>query len=377
VDLTLVFNDPDTQLPMATVTLLNQRCDYTPVPPQADGSADQGAVAAVGNYPTVGTLMLFLDPPAPLVVLDEPAFASFMANALVAPAAPVLLTGEGMRGGGGRVSSSPWEHSVVAALRLRMCGAVGAQCGRGAAPAHVWQHAFAHPPPPTPAFRRPAGVAAPTVSLPIGNLSITNVTIYQPTLAPGMNGLSNPPISITAVNITAADATGISIDVTLNITNPSVVSGTLGPVALDLYYGVVKVTTVALPNLVVTTGENLLVASSFFVLPDPVANASAYAATVDFLSNYLCQRTSVISMMGSLTSSPYPVLQPAFSRLSTVTVFPGLATRLLANGTLYLDTDNFNIPPVRGRRRGVAWPIAIVYTPPPPPWLSGSTPTPP
>jgi hypothetical protein len=277
--LVLVFNDPASGAPMARVTLDDQRAEYTPALLQ------RRLPPALGNAPVVGRLTLFLDR-SPLDVLDEPAFAAFLATALLSPSAAVVLT----------------------------------------------------------------GTAAPVVNIAIGSLNITGVRIAENLTLPGINGLSDPPPVILAVDVAATTPDTVTLSVTLNITNPSVIAGALGPVRLALAYGGAVVATADVDDLVVARGVNVVVAQGLFVLPDPKVDPAGYARKTAFLGGYLSGVDATLRLLGgAFPASPYPLLQPALAALNTSCPFPGLDRRIVTNGTLYIDLSNplLNPPPPR------------------------------
>lgn len=303
VDVTLVFTDPSSGIAMAFVELLDQRAEYTPFPsPQpgrpasfarANANADAGVGVGVGAGAAAGANAA-ADPvvyPAigaltlyldrsPLRVLAADVFAGFMETTLLSSSAPLLLT----------------------------------------------------------------GFASPTVSLVFGNITISNVSVTQLTPAPGMGGLAHPPPRVLSVDITNTTVDTATLSVCLNVTNPSIVTASLGPASLVLQYEGVVVATAEIANLHVVPGGNILNASGLLYLPSNETDPVTYGAITTFMSRYLSRVDSSLRLLGTPTSSPYPLLQPAFSKLNTTCVFPGLAMNLLKSGTLYWDVDLFNIP---------------------------------
>jgi hypothetical protein len=264
INMSLVFNDPVSLQPMASIALVADHVKYTPVP----------AIPSIHNSPIVGELVLYLDY-SPLNVINVDLFAAFMKDALLQPYATMLLTGG----------------------------------------------------------------ASPIVSLVIGNLSISNMPVYQFVTSPGMSGLSNPPVEIISVDVTSTTPENVTLVAVLNITNPSVVSGSYGPIALALEYIGIVLQVVHMDNLVMVPGENIITTSGTFGMPDPNTEPIKYAAARGFLSRYLSGIDSSIRMLGVADSSPFPLLLPAFSALNATGVFPGVTRHLLRNGTLYMDVD--------------------------------------
>lgn len=311
LDVTLVFTDPGTGIAMAYVELVGQRADYTPFPmvpqPQEqqlqspEGSASLSASAAVGGSPasaaTTGGHAGVAAGPAPTVypavgaltihmdrsplhILAPDVFASFMETTLLSSSAPLLLTGS----------------------------------------------------------------ASPTVNLVFGNITIANVSVTQLTPAPGMGGLAHPPPRVLSVDITNTTLDTATLSVCLNVTNPSIVTASLGPASLMLQYEGVDVATAYIENLQVVPGGNVLNATGLLRLPSNESDPVTYGAITTFMSRYLSRVDSELRLLGTPQSSPYPLLQPAFSKLNTTAVFPGLSTNLLKSGSLYWDVDLLNIP---------------------------------
>lgn len=315
VDVTLVFTDPGSGIAMAYVELVGQRADYTPfATPQlplsqrglhfgsdsatasataagSEAASDiKDAAAATASRADVDATDSIVYPAvgaltlyldrSPLHILAADVFASFMTTTLLASSAPLLLTGS----------------------------------------------------------------ASPTVSLVFGNITIANVSVTQLTPAPGMGGLAHPPPRVLSVDITNTTIDTATLSVCLNVTNPSIVTASLGPASLMLQYEGVDVATAFIENLQVSPGGNLLNATGLLRLPSNESDPVTYGAITTFISRYLSRVDSELRLLGTPQSSPYPLLQPAFSRLNTTAVFPGLSTNLLKSGTLYWDVDLFNIP---------------------------------
>jgi hypothetical protein len=306
LNLTLVFNDPATGVRMASVTLANQRAAYEPyeqgrigVVGAAGGAHGAAIVAVPAGGPYPAVGRLTLFLDSSRVTVYDPdAFAGFMVQTLTSPSAPLLLT----------------------------------------------------------------GVAAPTVSMAIGNMSITNVSIHQNTAAPGMNGYADPSPQILTVDITDTTLDTVSLAVTLNITNPSIVTGGFGPVTLALEYQGVTVASAQIADLQLVPGGNLVAATGVFVLPNANSDPVGYAAATGFVSDYLSGTGAMLRLLGSAASSPYPLLQPAFARFNTSCPFPGLPGRILVNSTLYNDINIFDIPTAPNGTLALYNPLAVDLT---------------
>jgi len=186
------------------------------------------------------------------------------------------------------------------------------------------------------------GSASPTVCIVIGNLSIADIPVSQYASTPGMNGFSDPPIELLGLAINGTGPGWVDMSATLNITNPSVVAGSLGSVALNLTYGGYILFTAAVPSLAVSPGPNLLTGGGRFYMPDAAEAPGAYAAARRFLSNYLSGIPSEVTVTGSTASSPLPLLGPAFAALNATCTLPPVPDHLLVNGTLFMDWDNIN-----------------------------------
>jgi Protein of unknown function (DUF3712) len=189
------------------------------------------------------------------------------------------------------------------------------------------------------------GTAAPTVSISIGNLSITNISIQESFTIQGLGGLRNPAPIVLNVDITESTPDNITLAVLLNITNPSIISGSFGPVSLDIAYEGFVLSNSFISNLVVVPGSNVVQAFGTFTMPDRVLQPAAFAAATNFISGYLSGIDAEANLIGGPSSSPYPLLQPAFSTINATIPFPGLPYDIVVNGTLYVDVaDPANIP---------------------------------
>lgn len=184
---------------------------------------------------------------------------------------------------------------------------------------------------------RLVGTADPTVGTAVGMLSITNVSVSQPVSIKGMGGFAaNPPV-VHDATITATSPNSMSISVLLDITNPSQVSGRLGPVTLDLAYAGVVISTATVDSLDVVPGLNVLAAHGVFALPDPVTQPAEYAQGKEFIARYLSALTSEVVLSGSAASSPISLMQPALSAFTVGSSFPPIEQAIIVNATLYLD----------------------------------------
>ena len=188
------------------------------------------------------------------------------------------------------------------------------------------------------------GHASPTVVTAVGNLSISNVSVSQVVRVAGLRGFSFPPPVVYDVELTDTTPTSAVIACSLQLTNPTVISGSLGPVQLNLGYAGAVLGTATVENLAVVPGVNILRASGTFSVPDPAIDPVGNARVVAFVSRYLSRVDSIIQLLGTSSSSPISLLAPAFAALNTTSMFPGIPSPLVVNGTLYADIDISNIP---------------------------------
>ncbi len=102
-------------------------------------------------------------------------------------------------------------------------------------------------------------------------------------------------------------------------------------------------------------------------MPPEFVNPPLYAAVTTFVSRYLMNLDTNVTMHGIPTSSPYDVLNPAFSALNVTAAFPGVGAQILLSGTMYISRASLhdkksnatlhlhnpvNVALVRGSRRG-------------------------
>jgi hypothetical protein len=181
------------------------------------------------------------------------------------------------------------------------------------------------------------GLANPTVGTAVGNLSITGVRVSQVVTVGGMGGFAATPPSVYDVVITKTTPQYMNISVKLNLTNPSPVHGSLGPVSLGLAYRGLVISRATVDNLEVWPGNNTLAAHGNFELPDPDTDPAAHAIASEFIARYLSKLTSPVALVGDADSSPIPLVAPALTAFSVASLFPPIEQGLLVNATMWLD----------------------------------------
>jgi hypothetical protein len=209
---------------------------------------------------------------------------------------------------------------------------------------------------------RLVGSASPTaVGLPFGEVDLEGVRVNAPVAILGMANLTSPPAKVTDGQIFNTSADSLALTVSINVTNPSTLSGNLGPVRFGVGYGLEDpawdfddrgaVLVTDIPQLVVGPGESLFVARGALTLPSAAASPVARRYTLKLLSNFLSQVDTNVTLRGLSgvhgNSSASPLLQPAVADLVVGGVFPGIPQPLVLNATIIPDLVSVLFPPVR------------------------------
>lgn len=196
---------------------------------------------------------------------------------------------------------------------------------------------------------RLVGAASPTaVGLPFGSVDLEGVRVDAPVAIVGMANLTSPPAKVTDGQIFNTSATSLTLTVSINVTNPSTLSGNLGPVRFGIGYGLEDpawdwdnrgaVLVTEIPELLVGPGESLFVANGALTLPPQAVAPVARGYTLKLLSNFLSQVDTNVTLQGLNAahggSSASPFLQPAVEDLVVGGVFPGIPQPLVLNATI-------------------------------------------
>jgi len=106
--------------------------------------------------------------------------------------------------------------------------------------------------------------ASQLISVPVGNLTITGIQMEQIVDVPGLDHFSSPPISVVRQEVVGSTPDSLIIDVTMNLTNPSVVSGIFSPINLDMHFEGQRIGYAKLPGFNLRSGSNILETVSYF-----------------------------------------------------------------------------------------------------------------
>jgi hypothetical protein len=207
------------------------------------------------------------------------------------------------------------------------------------------------------------GTASPTtVGLPFGSIPLRGVRLDTIVTLAGMANLTNPPASITSGDIYRTSLTTINVTVGLNITNPSTLTGSFGPVAFGVLYKKDTIGTydtpygrgfiiTTLPNLKVNSGMNTFESPGVFSMPDSKLSPKTHLLAEELLGRFLSQIDSNCTLEGfdskrdggpGDTSDSY-LLQPALGSLRAAAIFPGIPIPLVTHAVIITDTTDLNV----------------------------------
>jgi len=207
------------------------------------------------------------------------------------------------------------------------------------------------------------GTASPNaVGLPFGTIPLRGVLLDTVVALVGMANLTSPPAVILSGDILRSSNTTLQSVVTLNITNPSTLTGSFGPAQFGVFYrkdaGFAYDTpharafvTTYLANLKVGPGQNAYVSPGTFVMPDAAASPVARRLAEELLGRFLSQLDSNCTLEGfdsgrdggPTNSSASPLLQPAFGGLVAKAAFPGVPAPLVTHAIIYTDTSDLAV----------------------------------
>lgn len=86
-------------------------------------------------------------------------------------------------------------------------------------------------------------------------------------------------------------------------------------------------------------GVNNITAAGSLTIPSQTEEPEKYKAVMTFLSRFVSNFFNNVTLHGLSDSSPYNVLNPAFSALNVSAAFPGLGGNLVQSGTQYPTPD--------------------------------------
>jgi hypothetical protein len=213
---------------------------------------------------------------------------------------------------------------------------------------------------------RLSGTASPAiVGLPFGAIALAGIPLDTEIVLRGMSNLTNPPASVTNGQIFDTFSGGLNVTVDLNVTNPSSLTGSLGPTAFGIAYpadspqwdfkGGLPAILVALANQQVAPGAQRFTVPATFFLPPEATSPFAAASVRQLLGRFLSQLSTNVTLEGlgpsnnnvGMVSSGSDILQPAIETLRAGCVFPGVPEPLLTNATLIPDITTILSPPVK------------------------------
>ena len=210
------------------------------------------------------------------------------------------------------------------------------------------------------------GSASPSiVGLPFGSIALTGIPLDTRVLLAGMANLTHPPASVTNGQISDTFGGGLNVTVDLNVTNPSSLTGSLGPTTFGIAYGTdspqwdykggLPAIQVSLDNLLVARGEQRFTVPATFFLPPAATSPYASASVRALLGRFLSQLSTNVTLSGlgpsnnnaGAVSSRNGILQPALETLRAGCAFPGIPSPLLTNATLVPDLASLLLPPLK------------------------------
>jgi len=242
--------------------------------------------------PVSGTLIVDVVSPAPMTVLNETALSGFLATSLLGP-------------------------SVVNTLSI---------------------------------------ASSQLVSLPFGNVTISNVSATETVTLPGLDSFRSPPPVVQGTTLVHAAPDHLVFTAALNVTSNSPLGGNFGLSALDMYFQGQRIGNSTVQRFEVHRGENLLPSVTIFQ-PDDTPEAAA--AGRRFLSEFLMGHENAVELRGTPRSTPIPVLREGVSQLVLRTLVPGAPGRLISNSTMNISAIG---PGTIDGRIGLVNPSALSVT---------------
>lgn len=204
---------------------------------------------------------------------------------------------------------------------------------------------------------RVRGTASPnSVGLPFGALPLRGLRLDTVVAVTGMANLTNPPVVISSGDIVGTRKDALDVIIAVDVTNPSSLTGAFGPATFGVAYkrppqgfdtpfGRPWIT-IAIPNLVVGPGKNVLSAPGIFAKPSSVDSPLASKLAGELLARFLSQVDSNCALVtfdesdgGQGSSSDSPLMQPALVGFSARAAFPGLPEPLLKGALIYPGAD--------------------------------------
>ncbi|GJJ70156.1 hypothetical protein EMPS_02505 [Entomortierella parvispora] len=161
----------------------------------------------------------------------------------------------------------------------------------------------------------------------IGIVNLVNIPFNASTQLSGLQSLANPAPTITSLQVVSGTPTGLTMDISVIIVNPSSISLSAGDVVLALMYKDVNLGTVTMPNLAIVPGANTVATTSTI---DP----SKTPEGLELLTLYTSGAGATVSIAGTPTSTAVESLSLAFGALNIETQMPGLQSKLLAGASL-------------------------------------------
>ncbi|GJJ70154.1 hypothetical protein EMPS_02503 [Entomortierella parvispora] len=161
----------------------------------------------------------------------------------------------------------------------------------------------------------------------IGVVNLVNIPFNASTQLSGLQSLANPAPTITSLQVVSGTPTGLTMDISVIIVNPSSISLSAGDVVLALMYKGVNLGTVTMPNLAIVPGANTVATTSTI---DP----SKTPEGLELLTLYTSGAGATVSIAGTPTSTAVESLSLAFGALNIETQMPGLQSKLLAGASL-------------------------------------------
>ncbi len=176
------------------------------------------------------------------------------------------------------------------------------------------------------------GLANPVSSSAAGVMQLTNIPFHQLVTLRGMSNLQHPPAAVSALDMHDASANTMAMSSSVQLSNPSSISASMGRISLELVYKGVAMAVVTIADFRIVPGQNAFTVAGVYTRPSPENEP----LSAEFLSNYIDGVACDVVIRGFAGSSDIPVVAAAMASFSSPTSLPGQTDHLLAGGTMDL-----------------------------------------
>ncbi|RHZ76001.1 hypothetical protein Glove_208g184 [Diversispora epigaea] len=169
------------------------------------------------------------------------------------------------------------------------------------------------------------GNASALAKTPVGEIPLIDIPIDVQTSLDGLQGLQSAPVTLSGLLILGADAKGVTIALTVTMTNPSKITVKAGDVSFDTQFNGQSIGLTTMKDIVIEPGKKDYDATFFFAPKTP----DAKKAGSELLGNFLTQKKSDLVVIGTSDSTPITSLKSTFESLSLKTILELDAPRVL------------------------------------------------